>query len=637
MPPVGRTASPGQTSLTQMVVIGVWCGIVTGLVEGAGLLLFQRINWASWGPMIHVSEEILWISPLVDVLFFVFLALIVFLVARLTPRLPAVRVLAFLLVFLAIYDWLMLTGRLYQRACLLLALGVAVTFSRWFGKRVGAVLRFWRKTAPWVAVTFLLVLIWIQGGKWLRERNAAANLPAAAANAPNVLVIVVDTLRADHLSSYGYGRPTSPETDEIAKQGVLFENAIAPSSWSLPSHISLLTGLYQYEHGIGNVQPQPWLVGDKNGLGGHLTLGEALEQRGYRTGAFSANRTYFTTSLGFKRGFIHFEDYFQSPADMLVRTLYGRRFSRMYLNRTEKSKVTRALRYLKMDSLLDKDSEGSSENGGGQAVRKRADVVNAEVLAWIDCDRRHPFFVFLNYFDAHFPYGVPAGHPRPAWDKGSVIDEYDASVNYVDGQIGLLLQSLRERGLANNTLVVITSDHGESLGQHGLKYHAQALYRELVQVPLVVWFPGHVPAGVRVATPVTNTAIPGTIMELVGTSGPQMFPQSSLGPLWQVGGSTRAWPNPLSEIDQNDIMDKGDKAVAKLVPTADTGNMSALVTPQWHLIMHEKMSGQFYDWVRDPGEANNLAETPEGAQTVIRLKLQLEDTLKGRPPARSHQ
>ena len=108
-------------------------------------------------------------------------------------------------------------------------------------------------------------MIGIEGGKWISESRAVSNLPAAAPGSPNVLVIVVDTLRADHLSSYGYSRPTSPNIDNLARNGVLFENAIAPSSWSLPSHASLVTGRAVHEHGMGNVQPMPWLGWGKSG------------------------------------------------------------------------------------------------------------------------------------------------------------------------------------------------------------------------------------------------------------------------------------------------------------------------------------------------------------------------------------
>jgi hypothetical protein len=276
-----------------LLLVGVWFGICTGLIEGLGLLFFQRINWKQWGRMMHVSKDILWVSPLVDVLFFLAVAAVVWLASRFFKRLPALLVLVFLLTFLAAYDWLSLTDRLYPRACFLLSLGVAVAFTRWLRRREPLAVRFWRKSWGWMVAIFVLVLVAIQGGKWLDERVAEASLPAAASGAPNVLVIVVDTLRADHLSAYGYSRPTSPQIDRIAKQGVLFENAIAPCSWSLPSHGSLITGRYPLEHGLVNVEPMPWLGWGKSSLRGYPTIGEALQQSGYRTGAFSANSRLF--------------------------------------------------------------------------------------------------------------------------------------------------------------------------------------------------------------------------------------------------------------------------------------------------------------------------------------------------------
>jgi arylsulfatase A-like enzyme len=622
---------PAPWNTGSLFLVGLGAGIVAGLVEGAGLIFFQRLNWARWGPMIHVSREIVWISPLVDTILFLLLALLCSVAVRIAPRLPALRVLVFLLTFFSVYDWLTLTGRLYHRACLLLALGVAVAFARWSGKRESTFLEFWKRATPWMVAAWVLAFAGIQGGKWLLERNSVAHLPPPTPGAPNVLVIVVDTLRADHLSSYGYARPTSPNFDRLAQQGALFENAISSTSWSLPSHVSLLTGRYQFEHGIGNVQPEPWLGWGNKSLGGFPTLGEALQERGYRTGAFSANRTYFTTSLGFGRGFQHFEDYFHSPADMFVRTLYGREFARIYLNRSDQSKVKRALRFLGMDSMLDKDSEGSGNYGGAQGVRKRADVVNRELLHWIDVGGAHPFFAFLNYFDVHYPYGGPPTYPKPPWDHGGRMneDEYDAAVKYADDALGRLMQALEQRGLSNHTLVIITSDHGESLGQHGLTYHGQALYRELIHVPLLIWYPGHVPAGVKLPTPVTIAAIPATIMDLLGAATQSMFPSPSLSALWQAGGGTD-WQDVLSELARNDIADKEDKVAAKVVPTATTGSMKSLVTPQWQLITHENMGDQLYDWALDPAESNNLIHAPEGQATSIRLKTEMGDVMRPR-------
>ncbi len=403
--------SGSSVSIETLVLVATWFGIFAGLTEGGGLLLFQRINWTQWGRLMHVSKEVLWISPLVDLSFFLIVSLLVWLISRLSQRIPSIQVLVFLLTFLTIYDWLALTNRLYHRACLIMALGVAVAFTRWIAKREASSVTFWKKSTPWLAAVFLLTLLAIQGGKWAHEKIAVARLPAAPQSAPNVLVIVLDTLRADHLSSYGYSRPTSPEIDRIASQGVLFENAIAPCSWSLPSHASLLTGRAPSEHGMQNVQAMPWPGWGEKSLSGYPRLGEVLRHRGYRTGAFSANRIYFTRNVGLGRGFIHFEDYFDSVGDSFVRTLYGREFARLYLNRSENSKVTRALRYLGLESWLDKDSEGSGDVGGAYGVRKRASAVNQELMQWIDRDRQHPFFAFLNYLDVHYSYGGPPGYP----------------------------------------------------------------------------------------------------------------------------------------------------------------------------------------------------------------------------------
>jgi arylsulfatase A-like enzyme len=612
-----------QRSLTgRLLVVAIWFGTVTGTVEGAGLLVFQRLNSGSWGAMMHVSGEILWISPLVDVCFFVTLALLVSLPAQIGIRFPAIRTMVFLLTFLAVYDWLTLTDRLRHSSCLILALGVSVAFNRWFGKRRDKALRFWTRTAPWAAAGFALLLTGIQGGSWLWERTEVAKLPPPQPESPNVLVVVMDTLRADHLSCYGYTLATSPNIDRLAAQGVLFENAIAPSSWSLPSHVSLVTGRYQFEHGVDNVRPAPWLGWGNKGLGGYPTLGEGLLRKGYRTGAFSANRTYFTANLGFGRGFLHFEDYFHSLADMFIRTLYGREFSRIYLNRSDKSKVKRALRFLGMNSLLDKDSEGSVAHGGAQAVRKRGNVVNEEAIRWIERDTTRPFFVFLNYFDVHDPYGAPGETPGLGR-----IAEYDSGVRYVDEQIGRLLQTLEAEHRLQNTLVIVTSDHGESLGQHGLLYHAQALYWELIHVPLIVWFPGHVPAGTRITTPVTNAAIAATVMDVLGKNGENRFPGPSLKTFWNDGGTG---PDPLSEIAKTDVMGTEDKAAGKLVPTARDGAMKSLVTPRWHLITHEKLGNQLYDWTQDPGETHDLTNTPEGQNVARGLLLELQATVTAR-------
>ena len=621
-PETQAETSRASASATSLLLIPIWFGIVTGLIEGVGLLIFQRINWAQWGRVIHVSKQILWISPLVDLLFFLILALVVWSASRLSTRIPSIRVLCFLLSFLAVYDWLTLTNRLYHRASVLLALGVAVAFTRWVGSHQPQAVRFWEKSTPWLVAFFLLVFAGIQSGIWLHEQRAVANLPPTAPGSPNVLVIVIDTLRADHLFSYGYGRVTSPQLDQLAKNGVLFQNAVAPCSWTLPSHASLLTGRYPSEHGLKNVQP--WLGWGQKNLNGFATLGEALQRSGYRTGAFSANRIFFTGNVGLGRGFIHFEDYFDSLSDSFIRTLYGREFAHLYLNRTEKSKVTRVFRFLGMNAWLDKDTEGSGDYGGAYAKRKRAHEVNQELVQWIQRDRRRPFFAFLNYLDVHYAYGGPYGYPKPEWDHGTTIDEYDAGVKYVDDYIGRLLRELERQGGAENTIVIITSDHGESLGEHGMNYHGISLYWNLIHVPLIISYPGHLPAGLRVATPVSNAAIPATVMSLLGGDDQNVFHGPALNALWDSSKSGLQWPDPVSQLGQNSVINTQDRLVKGKIPTAADGDMESLVASRWHLIIHQKSGEQLYDWTADPGESEDLINTSEGRATALKLKAQLQ-------------
>jgi len=164
-----RTEMSSATSRrsSMLFLTACWFALLAGLVEGAGLLLFQRINWAQWARVLHVSKEILWISPVVDFIFFSLIACGVALVARVLPRIPALRVLVFILTLLTAYDWLLVTGRLYKRACLLLALGVAVAFVRWLRKHEASAVRFWKRSTVVLLGIFLILVISIEGGKRL--------------------------------------------------------------------------------------------------------------------------------------------------------------------------------------------------------------------------------------------------------------------------------------------------------------------------------------------------------------------------------------------------------------------------------------------------------------------------------------
>jgi arylsulfatase A-like enzyme len=607
---ISSSANRGQVVIN-IVVIALWFGLTAGLLEGVGSLALNRFDRLS-----GVWIEILWVSPLFDALLFALVALALALIYLFFPRLPIVTLAVFCFAFLTFAIWLSLAlpWDIHTIALLVLSAGVAAVFTRWFSRHQVSSFRFWQRTLPVVAVLALLVFLGVQGSFWILERKAISDLPPASAGAPNVLLIVVDALRADHLSSYGYDRPTSPNIDRLAREGTLFETAISAAPYTAPSHASLLTGRYPHQHGV------QWLTHRPSFDGRYPTLPEALQGQGYRTAAFSANRFWFTREQGFGRGFTRFEDNFHSLGDMAARTFYGRKFE---------------------ENILRKFFED-------YLWRKSAPEVNRSVLSWLQRDQDKPFFAFLNYFDVHDPYlppqpyrsqfsaleapgGIVNSHQsryNPSLTPQEVqneIDAYDGAISYVDDQIAQLLAEIERLGLGDNLLVVITSDHGEAFGEHGAFVHANSVYREEIHVPLIIWQPGRIPAGVRVFHPVSNAALPATIMDLISqeeTPGP--FPIRSLRGLWAEPEAPPDLALPLVEMEHWPWQEQ--------VSPSHYGAMRSLISPEHHYIEHETLGTELYDWRKDLKESHNLAENQEGQSAIDWFQGLLEmelSTLKG--------
>ncbi len=590
-----------------LILAAAW-GLLVGFVEGVALLVLEKLGWLNFTmALFGATVEILWVSPVFSFLLFGLLGAVLALLARWRPQWPVIQGAVFLLAFLGFYDWVALSGRIRATGCIMLALGLAAVATRVFRRNPDRVFRWAQLSLPWLVVAALLAAVGIEGGLWLRERRAVAHLPEAKPGSPNILLIVVDTLRADHLASYGYNRQTSPTLDRLAKQGVVFESAFATSSWTLPSHASLVTGRYAYEHGA-----------EEDPLDSRYpTIAEALRDRGYRTAAFSANHLWFNRSRGFGRGFLHFEDYFNTLQDMILRTFWGRKLTRLVLIP------------LGLNNLL---------------MLKPAAVVTDSTLDWVRRNPGRPFFAFLNYFDVHDPYLPPRPYrsrfsggrdvggllnefqrPTPpvltSEQLQSEIDAYDGAIAYVDDQIERLLKGLEEQGMSDNTIVIVTSDHGEAFGENGLLLHRNALYRSVVHVPLIIRWRGRVPAGVRVTPSVTNASLPATVMELLGQGQQNEFPLPSLAILWKDPEGQRDWPDVLAELAKMPYIRKYP---------AYHGWMKCLVRGQWHYIVHETLGQELYDWVHDPREDNNLARTPEGQAAAREMAERLE-RLVGRP------
>jgi len=624
-----RHSSTSETSSGRLVplLLAAWFGIAAGLVEGLGLLLFQRIDWRQWGVTIHVSTPILWISPLVDLAVFLSIAAGLMLGSRLWRGLPVFQAAVFFFVSLTVYDWLLVPRRLYHSACFLLAVGLGTFLSQRAKRYEAPIAGPVRRSLPVLVTIFVAVLIAVPCSRRFQEHRALAALPAAKPGSPNVLVIIVDTLRADHVSAYGYSRETTPNIDRLAREGVLFENAVSATSWTFPAHVSLLTGSYPFEDGLGRVPPMPLWNGGR--LIKSPMIGEELERRGYRTAAFSANRVYFDRDLGFGPGFIHFEDYFFSPADMVSRTVFGREFVRWILPHNV---VLRLLAWLHVGGALDFDAERSGEAWmvKSHPPRKRGEEIDREVLHWIgNSPQAHPFFAVLNYFDVHFPYGGPPSYSKPAWGQDQRGDRYDDGVKYVDDCIGRLMAELTRRGMGQNTLVVIVGDHGEMLGEHGLTGHGKSLYWPLIHVPLIFWYPGHIPAGVRVARVVSSSFLPVTLSSWLPGKVQWRFPGDSLANLWASPLPDRDG-TALAELSYNalDLDLKHEEQFP--VPTDLQGAMRSVISGRWHLIMHKQLGNQLYDWQSDPSEAHNLINAPQGEEIVGKLTNDLLDLLAGR-------
>jgi arylsulfatase A-like enzyme len=573
-----------------VLVLAVWFGLMTGLLEGAGLLAAQKLGWLEWETLQRgVAPDIVWIACVVDVLLFGTIGLILVAMHRVFPRLSMLHVAVSVFAFLAFADLIALTDRILIYAVVMLAAGLAMACVRWFANHEEAAMRFWRGTVGLVATGAALAFAGIHGGYWLGERVATARLPTAPGGVPNILVIVVDTLRADHLSSYGYRRATSPNLDRLAQQGVLFENAFSESSWTAPSHATILTGRHPREHKV------EW----NSGLDDRYpTIPEVLRRHGYRTAAFTGNSDWFSRRVGFGRGFMHFEDYFYSGTDMFVRTVVGRMLA-------ERSFIGRV---------------GVSVKPRYHKERRRAPIINSAAVRWVRGEADRPFFLFVNYYDVHEPYEPVgpyrqkfAGHSQST--GGLNVDAYDGEIGYVDEYVGRLVEEVEALRRDRPLLVVITSDHGESIGDHGFYLHANSLYLNEIHVPLIVRWPGTVPSGVRLDAPVTNATIPATLMELIGGGDQLIFPGSSL---------VRAWKNeaPASDRDYTFAEIARQPFAPEKLP-AFHGWTKSIVTPEWHYMEHEKFGSQLYRWRADRAELNDLSKRPDLQGTLDRFREQL--------------
>jgi arylsulfatase A-like enzyme len=483
--------------------------------------------------------------------------------------------------------------RLHGAAIILLALGAAVQTVRWVERRGNMPLPILLRVSGGLALSWIPLVLLTVIGPVLSERWALSRRQTAGRH-PNVLLIILDTVRAQNLGLYGYRYPTTPELDHWAKTGVVFDFAVAPSSWTLPSHAAIFTGR---SHRDLNVD---WFTGLDDRW---PTLAERFQAMGYRTGGFVANWVYTTRQSGLGRGFDHYDDMQRSMRQGLLYSMPGQ--------------LIVALRGKRFNLRL--------FNGYRQAARRWAPEITDRFLAWSNRDAERPFFAFLNYFDAHAPYKPLPTSLRFGPPKAGET-QYNILIHQLDKDLGRLLTELDRRGLLSNTLVMITADHGELFGEHGLSGHGNSLYLPLIHVPLMVLWPGVVPADVRVSSPVGLVDLPTTIAALVQMEASDL-PGRPLQSCWVASGcGFRTADTLAAAVRGNPDAGPGDPVIR--------GPMVSLISGGLQYIRNGDGSEELYDIARDSSETN-LATDSAWASAVAHFRQSaVATTLPERPGLR---
>jgi arylsulfatase A-like enzyme len=579
------------------MIIAVWIGLVTAAIE---LFIF----WFRWRfidrtalSSLQLNQYATWMVPLSDALIFALAGVAAAIVVGLGRSRCAVALAVYGLCFLSAFGLLLSFRGLSSLACAAMAAGAAFRVCGRILSRFDGFRRVVLLSAP--AFAAIVGAVWLGGpvGEGISERA----IPPARPGLPNVLFIVLDTVRAQSLSLHGCPRPTSPFLEELARRGVRFDQAWATAPWTLPSHASMFTGRWPHELSTRLDSP----LDDRHG-----TMAEYLRDRGYDTAGFVANTFFCSRWFGLSRGFVHYEDVAIDPVEILRSSGLGR-------------------------ALWGKIGAVTNDRPTAYFRRRDAARIDDELLAWLS--RRpegRPFFAFLNYYDAHDPYLVPedgphpsGGRPRSARDlevlrdwhrrgRASIAagevelgrEAYEDCIGYLDRQLARLFESLGARGLLENTLVVLTSDHGEEFNEHGILGHGQNLYSQVLHVPLIVVGP-RVPAGRIVSDPVSLRDLPATLVDVLGLADRSPFPGRSLARRWADAAPADAEGEPvMSEIDDDDGRFR------------EGPPSRAIVDRDRVYIRSGEGREELYDLVGDPAETRDLRDDPGERPALDRLR-----------------
>jgi len=620
-----------------VLVLAPWCGLVAGLLE-VGARVFPRSIDTSYR-LYNLSRHFVWLVPLTDLLLFSGIGVFLAVATKRWPRRGG-SLSPRILCALTVLPMLIVAGpHVYAEAWFILSLGIATILVPRFERHATGLRWSLVKTLPCMLGLVLVLVGFMFGRDWLKQRRETGR-PSPPAASPNVLLIVLDTVRADHLSPYGYGRVTTPTLERVAKQGIRFDQARATAPWTLASHASIFTGRWPHELSVKWSTP----------LGGNYpTLAEYLGSHGYATAGFVANTLYCSYDTGLDRGFTHYEDFdlerlgpFRTAelVDLTLKTIAAT------VQRLSETFDAGPFRPLQEDLL-------------GQlrvADKKHAGLINREFLDWLS--RRpepgRPFFAFLNYFDAHSRYLLPQGaeyrfglKPRTDADikflehwsdvdktrlpqryRTLIVDCYDNCIAYLDERLGELFDELQSRGVLDRTLVIVTADHGEGLGEHGLFDHGESLYRTEVRVPLLIVLPARSRYQAVVRETVSLRDLPATITDLVGLALGSPFPGQSLATHWRGPSPGVASVSGEAAVSELEVSNPANPNQGR--SPAARGPLVSLAGGDFVYIRNERDgSEELFDERDDPRELLNRAHLDVMQPLVRRFRARLDQIKAG--------
>jgi choline-sulfatase len=388
--------------------------------------------------------------------------------------------------------------------------------------------------------------------------QAAPRVAGSSVARPSVILITIDTLRADHVGCYGAQMVKTPTLDALAHDGVVFERAISQVPLTWPSHAVILTGTYPFQNGVQDFTGQPLAPQFRS-------VAQAFKQAGYATGAV-VSAFVLDRSWGLARGFDFYDDAFSA-------------------------------------ATFEKKDIGLVDRRAGESV--------AHALAWLKRTPRRPFFLWLHLYDPHSPYDPP--EPYRSEYRSHL---YDGEIAYADHELGSLMAWLKQNRLYDSSLIVALSDHGESLGEHGEDEHGFFLYNATVHVPLIVKPPAG--SGIRAARrpdPVETVAVAPTLLQLAGVKDPA----DSIHAQFQAQALLGTSSGTLSGTNQPP---KDPAYSETFYPFSSFGwsPLHALESQRFHLI--EAPKPELYDLEADPGETRNLAAQQPATVAVLQEQMQ---------------